>query len=49
MDERKAIIGILKEVGVFDFAVKHAGSEKAAVELFKNDFSTLMALCAGEK
>ena len=48
MDEKQAIVSIMREIGIYDFVTKHAGSEAAAIDLFKNDFNTLMALCAKE-
>ena len=46
MDEQAAIVGIMREIGIYDFVTKQAGSEQAAIDLFKNDFNELMRMCA---
>ena len=45
-DDAAAIIQIMRAVGVYDFVIDQVKDADKAVKMFKNDFSTLMALCA---
>jgi hypothetical protein len=46
-DEAAAIIEIMRAVGVYDFVMSRVKDADKAVQMFRNDFSNLMRLCAG--
>jgi hypothetical protein len=45
-DESAAIVEILRFIGVYDFVMDRVKDLDEVVRLFKNDFESLMALCA---
>ena len=44
-DESAAIIEILRQVGVLDFVMDRVKSQAEAVEMFENEFLTLVGVC----
>ena len=43
--EAVEILEIMQTVGVYDFVMSKVKDQAEAVRLFKQDFSTLMAMC----
>ena len=44
-DETSAILEIMRVVGVYDFVMDRVKDQTEAVELFKDDFHSLVSLC----
>jgi len=45
MADESVIKSILVEAGVYSWALAQAGSERELMQMFTDDFSTLVALC----
>jgi hypothetical protein len=44
-DETKAILEILRSIGVYDWAVSNVKDQAELIRMFKDDFESLMNLC----
>jgi hypothetical protein len=44
-DETKAILEILRSIGVYDWVVSNVKDQAELIRMFKDDFQALVAMC----